>query len=102
MTLTYSDFCRKPFVIEAVEVTDDNIAEISKFVGNLETMPDGSVFIRVDRRLVPNVFRVFPGYYMTRMGEHIRCYSKKVFFEQFAEMDPSTKEWVELINPGGK
>lgn len=102
MTLNYIDFVRRPFVVEAVEVTNDNIMEIAKFVGELEKLEDGTVFIRVDRRLVPNVFRVFPGYFMTRMGDHIRCYSRKVFVEQFAEMDTDVKNWVDFMNPGGK
>lgn len=102
MTLEFTSFVRRPFVVEAVEVTNDNIMEIAKFVGELEKLDDGSVFIRVDRRLVPNVFRVLPGYFMTRMGDHIRCYSRKVFIEQFAEMTTDVKQWVDFMNPGGK
>ena len=102
MTLEFTSFVRRPFVVEAVEVTTDNIAEVAKFVGEIEKLDDGSVFIRVDRRLVPNVFRVFPGYYMTRMGDHIRCYSRKVFIEQFAELTEEIEPWIGFLNPGGR
>lgn len=100
MTLQYKEFCRKPFVVEAVEVTRENIGEIAKFVGKLETLEDGNQFILVDPSLVQNVIRVFPGYYMTRMGEQIRCYSKRVFREQFALLNETTQEWVDIINKG--
>lgn len=94
MTLEFTEFVRKPFVIEAVEVTEENIAEVAKYVGELEKLDDGTTFIRVDRRLVPNVFRVMPGYFMTRMGDHIRCYSRKVFTEQFVGMTADIGQWV--------
>lgn len=97
MTLEFTEFVRKPFVIEAVMVTEENIAEIAKHVGELEKLDNGEVFIRVDRRLVPNVFRVMPGYYMTRMGDHIRCYSKKVFTEQFVGMTEDIGRWVNYM-----
>lgn len=98
MTLEYKEFIRKPFLVEAVEITEENIQSVAKFVGTIEQSGDGSVFIKVDPELVPNVTRVFPGYFMTRMGDHIRCYTPKVFFDQFTEISATVKEWVESIN----
>ena len=97
MTLEFTDYARKPFVVEAVEVTEDNLEEIAKYVGEIEKKEDGTRFIRVDRRLVPNIYKVFPGFYMTRMGDHIRCYNKKVFKDQFTELTPDIKTWVEFM-----
>jgi len=99
--MEFKPFVRKPFVVEAVEVTKENIAEIAKYVGELREKDDGTPFIYVDRRLVPNIFRVYPGFFMTRMGDHIRCYSQKVFFEQFTESDDKIQEWVDFLNAGG-
>lgn len=99
--MQFSEFVRKPFIVEAVEVTPENMAEVAKYVGELREKDDGTPFIYVDRRLVPNVFRVYPGFYMTRMGDHIRCYSKKVFTEQFVPSDPNIVTWVEFMNNGG-
>lgn len=96
--MEFSEFVRKPFVVEAVEVTKDNMAEIAKFVGEVREKEDGTPFILVDRRLIPNVFRVYPGYWMTRMGDHIRCYSRKIFFEQFVESQPEIIAWVDFMN----
>lgn len=98
--MEFNDYVRKPFLVEAVEVTEDNIAEIAKYVGELREKDDGTPFIFVDRRLVPNIFRVYPGFYMTRMGDHIRCYSRKVFAEQFAAATPAIQEWVDFMQNG--
>jgi len=98
MTLEFNEFIRKPFVVEAVLITEENIASIANFVGEVQTSADGTSFIRVDPNLVPNVTRVFPGHFMTRMGDHIRCYTPKVFLDQFTEVTPPIREWVEHVN----
>jgi hypothetical protein len=95
--MEFQTFVRKPFVVEAVEVTTANIAEVAKYVGDLREKEDGTPYILVDRRLVPNVFRVYPGFFMTKMGENIRCYSRKIFKEQFTEMDAEIQPWVEFM-----
>jgi hypothetical protein len=95
--MEFTTFVRKPFVVEAVEVTAENIAEVAKYVGDLREKEDGTQYILVDRRLVPNVLRVYLGFYMTKMGENVRCYSRKIFREQFVEKDDSIDPWLELI-----
>jgi hypothetical protein len=96
--MEYSSFVRKPFGVEAVEVTTDNINEIAELVGTLRTKENGTPFIQVDRRLVPNIYRVYPGFWMTRMGDNIRCYSKRAFVEQFIESTPEIESMVKSIN----
>lgn len=96
--MEFQPYVRKPFVVEAVEVTVDNIGEIAKYVGELRTKDDGTPWIFVDRRLVPNIFRVYPGFFMTRMGDHIRCYSRKVFFDQFTVNTSEIQDWVDFLN----
>jgi hypothetical protein len=98
--MEFEAYVRKPFVVEAIEVTEDNIAEIAKYVGELRERDDGTPFIYVDRRLVPNIFRVYPGYYMTRMGDHIRCYSPKVFKDQFTISTSEIAAWVDFMQNG--
>jgi len=103
--MEFTTFVRKPFVVEAVEVTEENIAEIAPLVGTLSQKEDGTPFIAVNRKLVPNVFRVYPGFWMTRMGDNIHCYTKKLFASQFIEQDQDIKAWVDFLNadnaPGG-
>lgn len=99
--MEFATYVRKPFVVQAVEITADNIAEVAEHVGDLRHKEDGTPFILVDRRLVPNVFRVYPGFFMTKMGENVRCYSRKIFNEQFVPETPDIKSWVEFMANGG-
>lgn len=95
--MEFKTFVRKPFVVEAVEITAENITEVAKYIGDVREREDGTQYILVDRRLVPNVFKVYPGFFMTKMGENIRCYSRKIFKEQFVEEDESIKPWLEFM-----
>ena len=97
ISMQFTTFVRKPFVVEAVEVTADNIAEVAKYVGDLREEDDGTQYILVDRRLVPNIARVYTGFYMTKMGKNVRCYSRKIFRDQFIEEDENVKPWVEYM-----
>jgi len=100
--MEFDTFVRKPFKVQAVEITRENIAEVAKYVGDLKEKDDGTPFILVDKRLVPNVFRVFPGFWMTRMGENVRCYSKKIFVEQFVQSTVEIDQWVDWMNGVGE
>lgn len=96
--MDFATFVRKPFTVEAVEVTTENIAEVAKLVGSLRQKDNGTPYIQVDRRLVPNVYRVYPGYWMTKMGDNIRCYSKRIFTEQFTESSEDIEAWIDYMN----
>lgn len=96
--MEFTTYVRKPFTVEAVEVTAENIEEIAKHVGDVRHKDDGTPYILVDRRLVPNVAKVYIGFFMTKMGENIRCYSRKVFLEQFIEIDDNIRPWLEFLN----
>lgn len=82
--LEFQKYIRIPFEVEAIEVTEENMEEVAKYVGDYKKKEDGTPYILVDRRIVPGVQRVYAGYWMTRMGDNIRCYAKKIFEEQFA------------------
>lgn len=98
--MEFTNYVRKPFFVEAVKITNENIAEVAELVGQLRQKPNGTPYIQVDRMKVPNVFRVYPGFWMTRMGEHIRCYASRIFEEQFAKSSPEVEDWVEFLNNG--
>jgi hypothetical protein len=95
--MNFTTFVRKPFVVDAVEVTLENIGEVAKYVGDLREKENGTPYILVDRRLVPNVDRVYPGFFMTKMGENVRCYSRKIFKEQFMQQTDEIKPWVDFM-----
>lgn len=96
--MEFNKFVRKPFIIEAVEITEDNIGEIAQFVGTLRKKKDGTPYIQVDRLLVPSIPRVYPGFWMTKMDDNVRCYSNRTFKEQFVESTPDIANWVEFMN----
>lgn len=105
MDLEFTPFVRKPFTVEAVRITEANIAEVAELVGEVRYLDEKNQrkpYIHVNRRLVPYVLRVFPGFWVTRMGEEVRCYANKVFHEQFAESDNHIVEAVAMINGNGK
>lgn len=99
--MQFVTFVRKPFVVEAVEVTTENIADVAKYVGDLREKEDGTPYILVDTRLVPNVERVYPGFFMTKMGDNVRCYSRKIFREQFTAQTDEIRPWIEFMTGGG-
>lgn len=98
--MQFTTFVRKPFVVQAIEVTNDNISEIAKYVGDLREKEDGTPYILVDPRLVPNIERVYPGFFMTKMGENVRCYSRRIFKDQFMVQSQEIKPWVEYMLNG--
>ena len=95
--MEFTTYVRKPFVVEAIEITTDNIEDVAKYIGDVREREDGTKYILVDRRLVPNVEKVYPGFFMTKMGENIRCYSRKIFKEQFIERTDEIQPWLEFM-----
>jgi hypothetical protein len=78
----FTIFNRKPFSVEAVQITEENIDTLGPLVGEVKEK-DGEKYIALDRRIVPNVRRAFAGWWITRMNDNLRCYSPKIFEEQF-------------------
>lgn len=95
--MDYKEFIRKPFVVEAIEITEENINELASLVGEIDYTNNGRPFIRVDKSLVPNISRVYPGYFLTKYRDKVHCWSPAVFEEQFAEVDENIKSWVEYL-----
>lgn len=87
--LDFDRFIRTPFAVKATKITDENIEEVAKLVGEVRTKNDER-YIALDRRIVPNVGRAYIGWWVTLLGDNLRCYSPKVFKEQFMEM-PATQ-----------
>ena len=85
--MQFNKYIRKPFAVEAIEITEENMAELAKLVGELRTK-NGITSITLDRRIVPNVSRAYVGWFMTRLGDNYRCYSPKVFTDQFIDFEP--------------
>lgn len=87
LSLEFQPYIRKPFTVEALEITRENIHEISELIGEFEEDESGP-YITADPEKVPTVDRVTPGYWVTKMGRNVRCYSPRVFNEQFTKRTP--------------
>lgn len=99
--MEFITFIRKPFVVEAVLITKDNIKQIAPKVGTLEE-ENGEPFIQVNPKKVPNVYRVHPGFWMTKLKgtNQIRCYKPEIFQQQFVENSPEAEALIEQIKEG--
>ena len=99
--MEFTTFVRKPFTVESTEVTEENIEEIALLIGKLRHKDNGQPFIRVNRRIIPNIDNVYLGFWLTRMGddgENMRCYSRRIFNQQFVQTTPEVDDWVRYIN----
>lgn len=90
-------YVRRPFQVQAFEITQDNIAELAPHVGEL-CDDNGTPFIKSDKKKVGNNFKVWPGFFATVLKGHVRCYSRKSFFEQFGELNDKTSPVVEFLH----
>lgn len=80
-TTTYQ---RKPFFIEAVEITNENIDEIGALIGRVMIRSDDGVkYIQVDNVVIPGIGRAYVGFWLTIMDSRYRCYSGRIFNAQF-------------------
>jgi hypothetical protein len=87
-------FIRKPFRVEAVVITRENIEEIAPTIGKLRFKENGEPWVKADRNIIPNVRNVFIGFVLTDVHNNKRCYSPKAFAREFM---PATEEWLEYI-----
>lgn len=87
--MEFSNYIRKPFMVQAVEITPENMEEVAKLIGTVKTRGDVT-YIALDRRVVPNVGKAQAGWYLTIFGDNYRAYSPKAFAEQFIEHAPAT------------
>lgn len=84
--MEYSPYVRKPFTVEAVQITEENIEEVAELVGEIKEK-DGQKYIALNWRAVPGVNRAYVGWYLTRFGDNLRCFSPKIFKEQFEAVE---------------
>jgi hypothetical protein len=82
--MEFMTFIRKPFTVEAIEITEENMKEVATLIGTVRTK-DGVTYISLDRRIVPNVHRAFVGWYLTRLEDNYRVYAPKLFASEFVE-----------------
>lgn len=86
--MEYSEFVRVPFVVQAVQVTEENFNDIFELIGKeIKETPAGKKYILIDRRIIPNGHKAQIGGWVTFMDDKLRYYSKTAFADQFIERE---------------
>ena len=94
--MNFTSFVRRPFLVEAVQITPENIDELALLLGEVKEK-DGEKHILLDRRIVPNIKRAFVGWWVTKLDDNLRCYSPKVFDKEFTQYDDSWSAYFEQL-----
>lgn len=84
--LNFDTYVRSPFRVKAVQITPENMEEVAALVGQVRVFK-GEKYISLDRRIVPNVTRAYVGWYLTVLGDNLRCYNPELFASQFLKTD---------------
>lgn len=96
--MEFTNFVRRPFKVEAVRITAENIDQIASAIGTIRMKGDEK-FIVIDKRIVPNMPRAYIGWWVTRFNDNYRCYSNKIFNEQFIPYTPDWDQWFDNDTP---
>ena len=98
MILDYQTFVRTPFKIEAVEVTDENLSHIAEMLGSkvFTDTRTGNNFIGVDNEQMPGTYRIYAGFWVTKMGHRFRAYSQQRFLKEFVRLTDGVAGWVKM------
>lgn len=88
-------FARRPFYVDAVQVTEDNLNDVATWCqGDVRTtdMPEGAavenyVKVRVHRPLTERQTKAFIGDWVLYAGTGFKVYTTKAFEKSFEEVD---------------
>lgn len=87
-------FARKPFYVDAVRVTEDNINEVAAWCqGEVLTDPEEGQYIkvRVHRPLTEDQTKAFIGKWILFAGTGFKVYTAKAFDKSFEKVKTLTK-----------
>lgn len=83
--LVFDKFIRTPFQVKAVRITNENMDQVAELCGEVKTRK-GERYIALDPHIIPNVKTAYRGWYITMLGDGLRCYAPKVFRDQFTKL----------------
>lgn len=83
-------YIRKPFPVEAVQITEENIDDIAAIIGEVVVNEKGIRLIKLNRELIPRMSHAYIGWYVTRMGPLYRCYKADLFESQYVLHEGNT------------
>lgn len=85
-SLKTEKYTRKPFTVEAVQVTSENFNAVAEWCGGeVQSLSDGASFIKVDvsRPITTRQTRAFPGDWVLFAGRNFKVYTEKAFRTNF-------------------
>lgn len=86
MSIVTETYTRKPFEIEAIRVTPENMQDVAKWCGGeLEMSPNGKQYIKVDvtRPLNEKQTKGFAGDWVLKVRDSFKVYTHKAFTHCF-------------------
>lgn len=107
MLVTPTKFVRKPFAVDAVEVTSENIVDVAQWCGGevRESEPkkpgqETQSFIKVPvkRPLNDRQTRAYPGDWILSAGTGFKVYTPKAFTSSFEEQTDRMFEVIEQMD----
>jgi hypothetical protein len=97
----FTTFIRKPYKVEVFRVTDDNLDEVCEAIEGVINEKDGVRFVKTNRRVVRNADRIWPGFYITRVGKKLLAYSPRLFHRNYVEPTEDVLGWVNFLDSLG-
>lgn len=89
-----SKFARKPFYVDAVRVSEDNLEEVAKWCSGeifTDSMEGRYVKVRVHRPLTDRQTKAFVGDWVLFAGTGFKVYTPKAFDKSFEKVKHLTK-----------
>jgi hypothetical protein len=93
MALKTHKFARKPFYVDAVRVSEDNITEVAKWCqGKVSEDEEGKhIEVKVHRPLTPRQTKAYIGDWVLFAGTGYKVYTPKAFDKSFEKVKTLTK-----------
>lgn len=94
MTIKTEKFVRKPFYIDAVQVTSENVKDVAEWcqgevrkVENAKSVTEKYVKVHVHRPLNERQTKAFAGDWVLYAGSGFKVYTPKAFITSFKEVE---------------
>lgn len=87
-------YVRKQFNIDAVQITEKNMADVAAWTdGSIQTDDNNKKFVKVDVKRPLNLrqTQAFIGDWVLCAGEGFKCYTNKAFRSSFEQVSVETK-----------
>lgn len=94
MSIVTEKYTRKPFSIDAIRVTEENLEEVAQWCGGEIHKYNGKRFIKVDvnRPLTEKQTKAFAGDWVLKAGTGFKVYQHKAFQHCFDKVAEESKQ----------